>query len=200
MARERRTYDYLVLHAKGANVYLAHDMAFSLDIKKVFSDGSSGVISDVIRYFKGLFAGKGRSTMPARSSKRLLAMFLVLLHRLKQVRRHGQVDVLNAFRCDIEGRDFVKPSNNIDLSAVFTFGTHSRKSVQTTVYELLKYMEQYEVVNTDRLHICIGSALLGKTVNFYANDYFKCEEVFKLSLVNFQNVKWKGNEVPSISQ
>ena len=52
-------------------------------------------------------------------------------------------------------------------------------------------LEPYEVIQTDRLHVAIASALLGREVHFYPGGYFKNYSVFCASLKeNFPNVRF----------
>ena len=49
---------------------------------------------------------------------------------------------------------------------------------------MINFLEEYKVVNTDRLHVAILASLLGKEVNFYPNSYTKNEAVYNYSLFN----------------
>lgn len=49
---------------------------------------------------------------------------------------------------------------------------------------MINFLEEYKVVNTDRLHVAILASLLGKEVNFYPNSYYKNEAVYNYSLFN----------------
>jgi exopolysaccharide biosynthesis predicted pyruvyltransferase EpsI len=49
---------------------------------------------------------------------------------------------------------------------------------------MINFLEEYKVVNTDRLHVAILASLLGKEVNFYPNSYYKNEAVYNYSLLN----------------
>lgn len=55
----------------------------------------------------------------------------------------------------------------------------------------LRRIAAYENVHTDRLHVCIAAALLGKNVTLYSNSYFKNKAVFDYSLRHYPNVKFK---------
>ena len=58
---------------------------------------------------------------------------------------------------------------------------------------MMRFVDRFEQVNTNRLHIAILSALLGKSVNFYANSYGKNHAVYEHSMAQrFSNVKWCG--------
>jgi exopolysaccharide biosynthesis predicted pyruvyltransferase EpsI len=192
VAREKRTYEYLKKSAPGAQHFLSHDMAMLLDVNDALNYKSPGHLESTIRSILDYFISKDFSKSPAKPHKRLASIFI----QLKLKTRLQNRKELNAFRQDPEMRDFQKPKDNIDISAVFTYGTHSKESVFTGAHEFLCFLNKFEVINTDRLHACIGAALLGKQVNFYANDYYKCEEVYNMSLKQFDNIAWKGNEEP----
>jgi exopolysaccharide biosynthesis predicted pyruvyltransferase EpsI len=65
--------------------------------------------------------------------------------------------------------------------------------VEQNVVDILSVINKYNIVNTNRLHVCIGAALLGKQVNFYPNSYYKNESIFLMSLKDkFPNVRWCG--------
>jgi exopolysaccharide biosynthesis predicted pyruvyltransferase EpsI len=82
------------------------------------------------------------------------------------------------FRTDIESSNKITlPKSNMDLSEK---GKHF-----TPVYEFFKEIANYKVVHTDRLHVGIASALLGRETHIYAGNYFKTEAVFLSSIKDF---------------
>ncbi len=99
--------------------------------------------------------------------------------------------IANMFRLDVEKTSITIPADNIDLSSAIKIPPMD--SIETR-YKFLadafvKYIAQYEVVNTNRLHIAIAAAHLGKKVTLHANSYWKNEAVFQLSMKNnFANV------------
>lgn len=90
--------------------------------------------------------------------------------------------ILNAFRKDIESVKDKIPEDNFDLS----YNGYAKKPLDN----FLNKINEFEVVNTDRLHVGIVAALLGKTVNLYSNSYFKNHAVYEYSLIRFSNVKF----------
>jgi exopolysaccharide biosynthesis predicted pyruvyltransferase EpsI len=101
-------------------------------------------------------------------------------------------DSFNCFRTDEERIGSFLPRNNIDLSHVFAYGTDEKKSFFATI-RLLRFLNMLNEIRTKRQHITIAAALLGKTVRFYANNYFKCEAVFRYSMESrFPSVKWES--------
>jgi len=99
---------------------------------------------------------------------------------------------LNAFRTDSEKTKIAIPSDNVDLSiTMIKPGNTSNVSVIAEVTaNFFNYLSRYEVVNTNRLHVCIAAALLNKTVNFYPNGYYKNKAVYDYSLKQFPNVTY----------
>lgn len=90
--------------------------------------------------------------------------------------------ILNAYRKDIESARDKIPEDNSDLS----YNGYAKKPLDN----FLNRINEFEVVNTDRLHVGIVAALLGKTVNLYSNSYFKNHAVYEYSMSRFPNVKF----------
>lgn len=49
----------------------------------------------------------------------------------------------------------------------------------------IEAIDRFGTIHTNRLHVGIASALLGKTVNLYANDYFKIRAIYESSIKPF---------------
>jgi exopolysaccharide biosynthesis predicted pyruvyltransferase EpsI len=90
--------------------------------------------------------------------------------------------VLNAFRSDIESILNTQPESNNDLS----YNGYATKPLD----ELIRILQKYTQVNTDRLHIAIGATLLGKKVKLFSNSYYKNKAVFDYSLKRFPNISF----------
>jgi exopolysaccharide biosynthesis predicted pyruvyltransferase EpsI len=95
---------------------------------------------------------------------------------------------LKAFRIDEEkpGRKFKKlelENSNNDLS-------HISNGNETKWKSLLEDISKYNEVHTNRAHIAIGSALLGKTTYVYSNRYYKLKGIYEYSLSNLPNTNW----------
>ena len=89
---------------------------------------------------------------------------------------------LNAFRSDDESILNTLPESNNDLS----YNGYATKPLD----ELIGVLQKYAQVNTDRLHIAIGSTLLGKQVKLFPNLYYKNKAVFDYSLKKFPNISF----------
>lgn len=88
------------------------------------------------------------------------------------------------FRTDCEsGSRFDIPVDNRDLSIE---GSHFNDPGG-----FFAAIEPFEIVNTDRLHVAIAAALLGRQVHLYPGAYFKNRAVFRSTLEeNYPNVRF----------
>ena len=86
------------------------------------------------------------------------------------------------FRTDKESAKQIDiPSGNYDISLA---GNHLSE-----VAPFFEALDQYSTIHTDRLHVSIAAALLGKKVHLYPGSYFKNKAVYLSSLKdNFDNV------------
>lgn len=106
-----------------------------------------------------------------------MAFYLALVEpdRLLPERTSPSRDLFVCLRVDVEksfsGR---VPKSNFDLS-------NSGKD-DSDPQEFLRYIDQYQRVITDRLHVAIGAALLGKEVKIVGNSYFKIRAIFDSSI------------------
>ena len=106
----------------------------------------------------------------------------------------GEKQVLNAFRTDVEKTTIDIPKSNIDLSQVFAADDMSPASSLHATYWMMRFINGFEIVRTNRLHIGIMSAMLGKQVDLLDNSYGKIRDVFNHSLRDqFPNVQWLGD-------
>ncbi|MCV2882982.1 polysaccharide pyruvyl transferase family protein [Actibacterium sp. XHP0104] len=76
------------------------------------------------------------------------------------------------------------PPGNRDISA--------EGRAHTPVRRFLDQIARYETIYTNRLHVSISGALLGRRVHLFPNDYLKNELVFEATLKpNFPNVSFE---------
>jgi len=99
---------------------------------------------------------------------------------------------LNAFRIDVEKTDIPIPSDNVDVSALYELSSCEPKLAKLSTFRFLSHINAFETVNTNRLHVAIAAAKLGKKVNLYGNNYFKIRAIYEYSLKGkYANVTWK---------
>lgn len=174
--REDVSYDYVLSAAHRANIYKADDMALSRNL------------GQVLNQVPILFSVWMTATIPSRRIQR--GNYFEIQQYFKNLTNRNDSGILNAFRTDREKTDIQIPQGNLDIAEFFAYGTTRNRSIYAT-HRLLNFINQYSKIRTNRLHTCIAGALLGKEVEFYANNYWKCEAVYKFSIKEqFPNTKW----------
>ena len=117
--------------------------------------------------------------------------------RFKYQFNEKRIKIMNCFRNDVE-RTITKVDKNIDLPQYINYDRYMRNEslIEKTVVDILDVLYKYEIVHTNRLHMCIACHLLGGIkVNFFNNSYWKNREVYKYSplmenrLISFNGLK-----------
>ena len=192
--RERRSFETAREHTDGPKIYLEDDLAFGLEPQALIGEepfnGSEAIkrtCRNLVRSGLKRFASQRASIEPALPLRTALGSSGRLVRSLI---RRGR-SVLYAFRTDKEGVMGPFPPTNVDPSLLFNYGVAPRSAAESATAAMLSFLNCYDRIVTDRLHGCILAALLGKKVDFYANDYFKNESVYRFSMEEeFPNVNW----------
>jgi exopolysaccharide biosynthesis predicted pyruvyltransferase EpsI len=178
ICRERVSYEHVKKHASKANVLLMDDLAFCLDAASVVKNKSFSADLRVRRLLPRDF---------------LFTLLFVARQLPGKISRPAGWRTLNAFRKDLESLRRPFPPDNVDLSTLFGHGCDSEALAFYVSRRVLKIIDRYRLVRTDRLHICIAAALLGKEVEFFSNSYYKCEAVYQFSMKDkYPHVHWMG--------
>ena len=93
------------------------------------------------------------------------------------------------FRNDKEKATTDCPVKNIDLSLYSTSSCTSSGSTKLLSELFISAIDSFDVVFTDRLHVGIIAALLGKHVYLVDNSYKKISGVYYKSMSDWKNVK-----------
>jgi exopolysaccharide biosynthesis predicted pyruvyltransferase EpsI len=195
--REPRSYEWATDKAERANVHLAEDLVFGLDVESVL-DEEQGVLALLSEIGSTLYGSLQTRYFELDSRHHALPLRVAL----NQGRKAGwqlstslsRGGALNALREDRERTEGSVPPSNVDLSQVFAYGTDSPTVAGQATRALLSYLNKFDHITTNRLHLCIPGALLGKQVDFYANSYFKNRAVYEHSIRGrFPNVRWCGS-------
>ncbi len=97
---------------------------------------------------------------------------------------------LNAFRTDEEASgDHPPPAGNDDIS--LTAGS---------LDDWLRRIAAHEIVRTDRAHVTIAAAMLGKTVQFASSSYFKVPAIADYALREFpvERLTWTATKATPV--
>ncbi|RTY54524.1 hypothetical protein EKL29_20030 [Pantoea sp. YU22] len=93
--------------------------------------------------------------------------------------------VANCYRTDSESLTKSYKENNHDISLTWNGDYWDNEYLARNSSRcMINFLEEYDTINTDRLHVAILGSLLGKEVNFFPNSYYKNESVYKYSLLN----------------
>lgn len=121
------------------------------------------------------------------------------------------VGACNAFRFDDELSDSNEhvevPEDNKDISIDFQrpmfmknwnlsddINIQVEKNLSIATDNIFSYLSKFQIVNTNRLHVGIAAALLGKKVNLYRGSYHKIAGVYDFSMRGkFNNVTYHGH-------
>ena len=168
-AREPASYEYVNAHRTRSQVFCGHDLALFLGD------------ADIARLPWSLPHAKARLSWIKPYAK-LMAVAKLL------------DGTLRCFRTDLEATKVPIPRFNSDLSARFYSSDMSREACTNTAKLLRRIMKAYDRVETNRLHLAILAAILGKPVRMFDNIYGKNRSIFEYSVKDyFQNVVFEGS-------
>jgi hypothetical protein len=174
IARERRTFDHIRARAPRARHHLMHDLVFGLDLDELF---------------RGPLRLVGAPPPSARAAARLAFWGWKRLRKP----RPPSGPVLHAFRTDRESAGAARPADNFDLSRLYSGWVAPEGFARVASRDFLSIAGRYDEIRTDRLHIGIAGALLGKRVLLHDNSYGKNRAVWEHSIAGrFSNVEWCG--------
>lgn len=193
ICREQVSYEYVRATAQAASCYLADDLAFSIAPKALVANPPP-TRQSILQRVQGIPV-----RMISRSARRRFAGMNGLIRQGDQLlddrraarERGGEATTLHSFRIDGEQTNAPLPPDNLDLSDRLKFGVLDAEMCRAASYYFLRYLDLFDEVSTNRLHIAIGAALLGKQVRLHPNSYFKNRAVYEFSLrEQFPNVEW----------
>jgi exopolysaccharide biosynthesis predicted pyruvyltransferase EpsI len=177
ICRERKSYEYVSSFKNIKNILLIDDMAVGLNFSK--NELATKYVNRLV------YLAKPKDFLwNIYHGKRKLSYYL---------KNRSSNRTLNSFRIDVEKTSIEIPDDNLDVSATFNFDSSMSNEalVNKTALTIASFLNQFDIINTNRLHICIAGAILGKRVNFYSNSYWKNESIYQFSLRNkFSNINW----------
>lgn len=104
----------------------------------------------------------------------------------RSVRGDGHLDVL---RTDGESTGEQLPFGNVDLSLIVNgIQWADRKVCERYLIAVARLFSEFGTIRSNRLHMAVLAALIGKSVTMRANSYFKNLGVYRQSLYRFPNV------------
>lgn len=166
--REKYSYQYCLEKSNVKSIFLENDIAFYCDLNEILDSKIR------MQFF----------------SKKNIARHVILKgHKIRSYFRH---DIIFAMRVDKEKNDNLNVPRKLinDFSIVASFGSGNYKQSLYSARKFLTLINLYDEIHTDRLHVAIGAALLGKKVKIYNNGYYKCKGVYEKSMKEMENVSF----------
>jgi exopolysaccharide biosynthesis predicted pyruvyltransferase EpsI len=176
VCRDGPSIDWIRRHAPNARTCFAPDLALRLDIPRLFAscDLSSNKVRFILR----------------NAASPILIKYMLWRAAISRIQ---PVDgLLTVLRTDIEAIDRQNARKEQDLSNLY--GSHFRQRLECDFIsrDFLKVLDKAVSVRTNRLHVGLGSLLLGKHVELTDNNYGKIKAVFDSSLTKYPNVRFVG--------
>jgi hypothetical protein len=193
ICRERVSYDHVRDSVRSASCYLADDLALSVDVESTLASppGPPAALPLHARrlFYRLILRPSLRRSVASPSSLRCGDRLFAT--RLAELENGTPSGVLHAFRTDAERVEGRIPGDNQDLSKLLFFGTRSADICHVGALHLLRYLDLFDEVRTNRLHLAVGAAVLGKRVKLGPNSYFKNRAVYEFSMRDrFPDVEW----------
>lgn len=166
--REKYSYEYCLEKSNAKSIFLENDIAFYCDLHEIL---------------------ESKVGMPIFSKKNIARHVILIGHKVGSYFKHNSIF---AMRVDKEKSDNLNVPRNLinDFSIVASFGSGNYKQSLYSARKFLNLINLYDEIHTDRLHVSIGAALLGKKVKVYNNGYYKCKGVYEQSMKEMENVSF----------
>jgi exopolysaccharide biosynthesis predicted pyruvyltransferase EpsI len=186
ICREAVSYAYVRSRAGRHETLLMDDMAFGLDTRRLLGERTGfSALAAAWQFARGKLFGE-ESHPPLGALRKAIAD--------RRLTPRADRTLLNAFRLDGEASGIAIPEGNVDLSTVFDFGVAPRAVAMQAARRFAEAIDGFEEIRTNRLHVAITSAVLGKRVQFFPNSYYKCRAVWLQSMRGrFPLVRWMGD-------
>ena len=172
--RDRPSFDFVTRHAPRAAVELAHDLVLELDIEEL-SRRAAG----------------WRHRMALLHDRRWLRKLVRWRLALARIRPDAR-GTLCIMRYDVESVDLQQSRPGQDLMRHHGIRGYGPAADQITL-DVVRCIDRAQRVVTDRLHVSLIAALLGKPVCLVENSYGKLSAVWELALENWpaqKAVRW----------
>ncbi len=156
--REQKSFDHVRRTNPNLDCRIGHDMAFHCDVEEFLND-------------------------PACTRAGPEFLISSLEHTRTSLDRISQLEVVRFMRTDKEARPSLT-AGDLDVSNAFG-KVADLDSSRLTAWCFVKTISAARRVVTDRLHVAITCALLGKPCELRDNNYSKNRDIFAYSLQNF---------------
>ena len=171
ICREKRSFEYCCGLSPRASVALGNDMALLADARAFSAEAHTGDSAEAQRLYAYLQGGAAAEMAWEVKNATILSTVCG-----KQCR------VAFVLRTDKEKNTQFASELNYDISLVWSSSCRYTPGNSALMHAFANAMAYPDVVVTDRLHVGIISAMLGKQVYLLDNDYGKLSSVYQQSL------------------
>lgn len=162
-SRERASRDYLARHCTRARLAQCHDLAFFV----------SGPAIAAESWHPQRLRESGLTGAWLRMALKFLGLSLIA------------PATLSILRGDVERTDVALPRRNYDLSVLFSSNDMSRGGCANSVKAVSWVLRRFRRIATNRLHMAVLAAILGKPVRMLDNSYGKNRGIYEDSMRDF---------------
>jgi len=172
--REKESFEHAQKYATNANVFLTHDLVFGLDLVQLNQRLN-------INWLR----------LQLLLHPRLLKAYLKWRQALLKIKPKSD-GTMTLMRVDVEAKQADKYPSELDISSKHSSYYSQRFEADLIAREFLATLDQADHIISDRLHVSIASALLGKKLTMFDNSYGKNRNVFLNSMDGrFDNLEFK---------
>jgi glycosyltransferase involved in cell wall biosynthesis/exopolysaccharide biosynthesis predicted pyruvyltransferase EpsI len=187
--REEQSFNYCLSMNKKAKFIMAHDMAFSMEYKQFAQNWN--IITNAIqkynkKYSKLLYESYCYFMITGNNIKRAIDEKVTKLRNGLKLGIMLRTDIESNLSEDGKGR-YMEAS--LDLSSFGWISCTDAGLVKALSFLFIMSLNYFDIIITDRLHIGITSAILGKKVYMLDNSYGKLSGVYRQSMQDFDNVR-----------
>jgi exopolysaccharide biosynthesis predicted pyruvyltransferase EpsI len=183
--REQQSYAHARKFAKHAQVYLTHDMVFGLDLNRLNERTRSNPLKDLLKDLLRLALDSDPETFVSYIRWRMHILAIKPQHQRE----------MRLMRVDAESKHTGVYPGRYDLSSKHQSAYKQRWEAELVSRDFFHVLDRADHIVSDRLHVCIGGALLGKKVTMLDNSYGKNCSVFLTSMQpNFPRVSFSEVE------
>jgi exopolysaccharide biosynthesis predicted pyruvyltransferase EpsI len=172
--RELDSYNFCVQYARNANVRLSHDIGLFIDPIALIE--KCKLASRILYYLR---ATKQAGTLRS------------ILYWKRAILLAGRTRTPSIRRTDSEATN--ASQGHSDISSKYCSQFLNRLEADLTARDLIMLCSKFETVATDRLHVGIVAAALGKSVQFVDNNYGKISSIAEQSFVKTMSIKIATN-------
>lgn len=183
--REPASFEHVKKHFTKGEVFIDHDLAFHVNYSQFLNHNNK--LSEHEIWIASL---KDYLTEPIKFEEilRLIRKARAQARTIKNLQLNHEI---NAYRTDSEKTSRVIPPNNFDISLKLSLSATLPNLSKLSAKNFINFINRFQIIHTNRLHVAIVGAVLNKEVKLSANNYHKCHSIYEYSLKNnYPNVNW----------